>query len=216
GTVHATLRARSPVSPPPNAVTPSFSSSARRHLLPAVKIVVSLGLLWLLLANVDLDRLWQTARTASPAWMVAALGLYFAMCLLSAWRWLVLLRAQDVHLPLGTLIASFLVATFFNNFLPSNIGGDVVRVGDTARAAGSKTLAATVVLLDRGIGLLGLVLVAALGATLSADVAVHAAIGGPVWLWFLLLAGLLLSAPLVIAPERVTRLLKPLERLHRD
>ncbi len=65
------------------------------------------------------------------------------------------------------LTGSFLVATFFNNFLPSNIGGDVIRIADTASAAGSKTLATTVVLIDRGIGLLGLVLLAALGATLA-------------------------------------------------
>jgi hypothetical protein len=32
-----------------------------------------------------------------------------------------------------------MVALFFNNFLPSNIGGDVVRIGDTAKQAGSKT-----------------------------------------------------------------------------
>src|SRR5690606_21312134 len=115
-------------------------------------------LLWLLLSRVDLGRLWQTARTASPAWMAGALGLYLLMCVMSAWRWRILLRAQHVLVPIGMLTTSFLVATFFNNFLPSNIGGDVVRLGDTARAAGSKTLATTVVLLDRGIGLLGLIL----------------------------------------------------------
>ena len=52
--------------------------------------------------------------------------------------------------PFRRLTASFLVATFFNNFLPSNIGGDVIRIADTAPAAGSKTLATTVVLIDRG------------------------------------------------------------------
>ena len=39
----------------------------------------------------------------------------------------------------------------------------MIRIADTAPAAGSKTLATTVVLIDRGIGLLGLVLVAAIG-----------------------------------------------------
>ena len=74
------------------------------------------------------------------------------------------MRSTSVY-SFGGLTSSFLVATFFNNFLPSNIGGDVIRITDTAPAAGSKTLATTVVLIDRGIGLLGLVLVAALGAS---------------------------------------------------
>ena len=134
----------------------------------AAKIVVSTGLLAVLLARVDLSRLWTTARTASVLWLLGALGLYFAMVFVSAWRWGILLRAQHIAAELMTLLRSYLVATFFNNFLPSNIGGDVVRVRDTARAAGSKTLATTVILVDRGIGLLGLVFVAAMGASLTA------------------------------------------------
>jgi len=41
----------------------------------------------------------------------------------------------------------------------------VIRIRDTARPAQSKTLATTVVLIDRGLGLIALILVAALGAT---------------------------------------------------
>ena len=202
---------------PPDATTPARRSSpAGPRWFFAIKVIISLLLLWLLIANVNLGELWQIVKGASPTWMAAALGLYFVMCLLSAWRWLVLLRAQNVTLGLGTLTASFLVATFFNNFLPSNIGGDVVRIGDTARAAGSKTLAATVVLLDRAIGLLGLVLVAALGATLSADPAVEAIVGGPLGLWLVLGGALLLLAPAIISPGSIAVLLRPLERLHRE
>ena len=108
-------------------------------------------------------------RTASIAWLAAALGLYLLMVLASAWRWGLLLDAQGVPVPARTLTGSFLVATFFNNFLPSNIGGDVIRIADTARPAGSKTLAATVVLVDRGIGLLGLVLLAAVAGSVVGD-----------------------------------------------
>ena len=72
------------------------------------------------------------------------------MILVSAWRWGLLLNAQGLVFSFSRLTSSFLVATFFNNFLPSNIGGDVVRIADTAPAAGSKTLATTVVLIDRG------------------------------------------------------------------
>ena len=49
---------------------------------------------------------------------------------LATWRWRVLLTAQGYPAPLRRLTASYLVATFFNNFLPSNVGGDVVRVRD--------------------------------------------------------------------------------------
>jgi glycosyltransferase 2 family protein len=191
------------------------ASHARRLIFLSIKMVISAGLLWLLLSRVDLAQLWQTARTASPAWLTAALGIYLLMCFLSAWRWRVLLRAQHIAVPLTTLTTSFLVATFFNNFLPSNIGGDVVRIGDTARQAGSKTLAATVVLLDRGIGLLGLIFVAALGASAGSGSAT-AVPGGPVLLWLAFAAALVVAAPLVLAPALVGRLLRPLEAIHRE
>jgi len=87
------------------------------------------------------------------------------------WRWGLLLGAQDVHVSHTALLSSYLVAIFFNNFLPSNIGGDVVRIRDTARPARSKTLATTVILIDRVLGMLGLVLVAAIGATVAGRVA---------------------------------------------
>src|SRR5687767_16028109 len=122
--------------------------------MSALKGLVSAALLALLLSRVDAGRLWNVARTASIPWLAAAIGLYVLMVLVSAWRWGLLLEAQGIVLRYSRLAVSFLVACFFNNFLPSNIGGDVVRVADTAPAAGSKTLATTVVLLDRGIGLL--------------------------------------------------------------
>lgn len=174
-----------------------------------LKTVVSVGLLALLFSRTDLRQVWKHASTASPGWLLAALGLYLAMILVSAWRWRLLLDAQRVAVSGSLLVNSYLVATFFNNFLPSNIGGDVVRVTDTARQAGSKTLATTIVLMDRGIGLLGLVAVAAAGATaLSAR-------GGPspVWapvLWLVLSGGLVLSSALVLLPDGVGRLLRPL------
>jgi hypothetical protein len=105
------------------------------------------------------------------------------------------------------------VATFFNNFLPSNIGGDVVRIADTAPAAGSKTLAATVVLIDRGVGLLGLVLMAAVGATAGTRFGSFGPVGpGMLWAGFGLCA--MIATPALLNPHWLGRLLQPLRILH--
>ena len=78
-----------------------------------------------------------------------ALAAYTATQSVAVWRWNRLLRAQHVEVESKRLTESMWVSMFFNNFLPSNIGGDVVRIADTAPAAGSKTLATTVILVDR-------------------------------------------------------------------
>jgi uncharacterized membrane protein YbhN (UPF0104 family) len=193
---------------------PSRPSRARALTISAIKVAVSVGLLALLFSRVDVSRLWTVARQASPAWLAIALLLYFGMVLASAVRWGLLLRAQHVTLSYGFLTQSFLVATFFNNFLPSNIGGDVVRITDTAKAAGSKTLATTVVLIDRGIGLLGLALMAATGASLMQRMAVGPV--GPAMLWAGFGLGAIIATPALLMPETATRVLQPLRVFHQE
>ncbi|HJZ76782.1 MAG TPA: lysylphosphatidylglycerol synthase transmembrane domain-containing protein [Vicinamibacterales bacterium] len=193
----------------------SEPSPTRRYALLALKLSVSIVLLALLFSRIDVRRLWQTARLASVPWLLIALLVYAVNVVAAVWRWQLLLNAQRVRVPQRTLMGSFLVAAFFNNFLPSNIGGDVIRIGDTARAAGSKTLATTVVLVDRGLGLMALVLVAALGA--SAGVRIHPSAAAPiwpVWLWAGFLVGAVASAPAVLAPDGFGRLLQPLTVFH--
>ncbi len=194
-----------------------MTSSSRRLLITLVKVGVSLALLAFLFSRVDAPRLWHLARSASIPWLATALGLYYLMICVSAWRWGVLLVAQGLRFPLRRLTSSFFVATFFNNFLPSNIGGDVVRIADTAPAAGSRTRAATVVLIDRGMGLLGLALIAAIGATLTERF--HPIDLGPVsptLLWLGFAAATTLAAPALLNPEGFTRLLSPLRVLHAE
>jgi len=195
----------------------AVSPRTRTLVIAFLKAGISLALLAVLLSRVEVSRLWIIARAASLPWLSTALALYYVMIAVSAWRWGLLLEAQGLSFPLRRLTSSFFVATFFNNFLPSNIGGDVVRIADTAPAAGSRTLATTVVLIDRGIGLLGLVLIAALGASLSVRFAA-ADLGplSPLMLWAGFAAATILAAPALLNPEGFTRLLQPLRVLHAD
>jgi hypothetical protein len=84
----------------------------------------------------------------------------------------------------------------------------VIRIADTAPVAGSKTLATTVVLIDRGIGLLGLALMAATGASLMHRMAVGPVGPGVLWAGFGL--GAIVATPALLIPETMTKLLQPL------
>jgi uncharacterized membrane protein YbhN (UPF0104 family) len=145
-----------------------------------------------------------------------ALVIYLGMIVASAWRWRQLLVAQELAVSNRELVRSYLVATFFNNFLPSNIGGDVVRIKDTVPIAGSRTLAATVVLLDRAIGLLGLLLIAAFGAMLVSSRTARLLPIGASSLLLVSVLGVAGLGILVLAPDLVARLLAPLKRLHAE
>ena len=118
---------------------------------------------------------------------------------------------QDVHATSWQLTISCLVANFFNNFLPSNIGGDVVRIADTAGLTGSRTVATAVVLLDRVLGLIALFAVAAAGSLM-----LRHALPGTEYLWVLLVLGAVGAAIVVSRPTLVPRLLRPLTRVREE
>jgi hypothetical protein len=124
----------------------------KRTLLLIAKIAVSLALLTYLFSTTDLTAIERRVRTGDPLLLGLAVGVYGLMLLVSAWRWHVLLQAQGFDARFRDLSASYLVATFFNNFLPSNIGGDLVRVRDSSRLTGSTTTSLAVVAIDRILG----------------------------------------------------------------
>jgi hypothetical protein len=141
----------------------------RRTGLLLAKIAVSAVLLVYLLSTTDLAALNRRVRSGDTLLIALAMMLYAGILALSTWRWRVLLQAQGYDAPLGRLSASYLVATFFNNFLPSNIGGDVIRVRDSSKLTGSTTTSLAVVAIDRILGLGALYLLAVLAYLAGGD-----------------------------------------------
>lgn len=178
-----------------------------------VRVIVSAALLYFVLRSIDLAALWERVWRMNPAWMLLALAAFAFMQSVSVWRWHRLLRAQHIDVTSRTLTESIWVSLFFNNFLPSNIGGDFVRIADTAGAAGSKTLATTVVLVDRVLGLTALIIVAAVGAFAASLVGIH--VPGARWLWIAAAAGAAVAVPVIAIPKLTALLLHPLRLLKR-
>ena len=137
-----------------------------------MKIGVSLLLLGYLLRTTDLHALIDRIRQGDLLLLVLAVLLYGGMIMLSTWRWRTLISAQGYDASLRELSASYLVATFFNNFLPSNIGGDLIRVRDSSRLTGSKTTSLAIIAVDRILGFAALYALAA-GAFLLGGSAVR-------------------------------------------
>ncbi len=134
----------------------------KRLALLVAKIAVSLVLLGYLFSTTDLRALEGRVRSADLVDLLGAILCFSAMLVTATWRWKILLQALGGEPSLRSLTASYLIATFFNNFLPSNIGGDIVRVRDGSRAAGSTTVSLAVVGIDRVLGFGALYLLAAI------------------------------------------------------
>ena len=81
-------------------------------------------------------------------------------------RWWVLVRAQNIPLPLSDAIRLGSVGIFFNTFLPGSVGGDIIKAAFIARERkDQRATAVATVLLDRGIALWGLICFMVLAGT---------------------------------------------------
>lgn len=131
------------------------------------KLAISSALLGYLLMTSDLRAVERRLRDGDMVLLAAAAAVWSLVLLLSTWRWRTLLAALGVSASMRRLSASYLVATFFNNFLPSNVGGDVVRVRDSAHLTGSTTRSLAVIAIDRILGLSALYALAAMAFALG-------------------------------------------------
>ena len=111
---------------------------------------------------VDLKSLRHTLGSANPFWILMSALLFFMAQLCCVWRWRLLVPTHPAMTG-PFLLNSFLVGSFFNTFLPTTVGGDVIRGYDLIKATGEWKGALASLLMDRLIGLTGFLL-CALGA----------------------------------------------------
>lgn len=137
-------------------------------MITALKVVVSLGLISYLLSRVGLNEVVEVIRLASAnyLYLLIALGLYFGAIAVGSFKWQILLRAQGIQVPFINLLSFTFVGLFFGNFLPTNVGGDLVRGYGLARHTLLPAETAISVLVDRMLGLIAFVFVAVVMALL--------------------------------------------------
>jgi uncharacterized membrane protein YbhN (UPF0104 family) len=105
----------------------------------------------------------QAVRHASLSWMVAGVLCYGVVEVLGGLRWWLLLRVQGFRLSWRRATSIFLIGLFFLTFTPGLIGGDAARVLYVIQESPErKAEAVLVVAMDRLMGLISLILLAAL------------------------------------------------------
>jgi hypothetical protein len=103
-------------------------------------------MLALLLPRIHLASLLpDTHHAETLAYVALGIGVTLGGFALSAWRWQRVLWVLDVHSRLSTLFSHYLAGQFVGNFLPSTIGGDVLRVSRlSATAPGAASFASVI------------------------------------------------------------------------
>jgi glycosyltransferase 2 family protein len=136
------------------------------QLVNLLKIVVGIGLLFFLYTRLkDPELLWQGVLTSNKLLLAAAVVAYAGAVALSGLKWGILLQASGIRLLPRRLLSYQWVAEFFNNFLPAQVGGDVMRGYALASDTHRRADAAASVLIDRFMGLFVFMVAAAIAST---------------------------------------------------
>jgi hypothetical protein len=137
-----------------------------KYAVFAVKAAVTVGLIWLVLHNIDLDDTMRRVRSIPISVAAGGLLLLLLLSLLSIVRWQIVMRQFGRVLGFGLTTRLFFEGLFFNQALPSTVGGDGVRIYRSFRAGLPLAAAINSVVLDRVLGLTSLMLLAALAQPL--------------------------------------------------
>ncbi len=144
-----------------------MSKPAWRRSLAAAQVAASLALLLYLLAQIDLAQLRAAQARLSPSLFGLAVALQLAGVFVSSLKWWLLLHALNQPLPYLWTVRIYLIGQFFNNFLPTMIGGDTVRVLLVHRRSGRVSAAIASVWVERLTGFVALTLIGWSGLGLS-------------------------------------------------
>ncbi len=131
------------------------------------KLLLRLGVTSVLIAwlfhRMDWNHFRDVVHSGRPAWLVLAFGTHFIGTGLSVVRWRLLLQSLAIPLPWPAALWALMKGAFYNTFLPTAIGGDVVRIHQVSQWTRRLGVTATTVVVERWMGLVAMLLLLGLG-----------------------------------------------------
>jgi uncharacterized protein (TIRG00374 family) len=145
----------------------------RKNLILAGKLLFSLAVLvfFLVVSKISFKEIGLKLKDVVWVWLALSFSLHALGLLISAYRWQILARAQGDRVPLMFLAKSYLVGTFFNNFLPTRFGGDIVRIWDGSRYSKSLVKSSAIIVVERMTGIIVLFVFALVASLFRLDMA---------------------------------------------
>jgi hypothetical protein len=123
----------------------------------ALKLAVSAALIWFLARTIDIPAAADRVAGLSVSALVLALALFITLLVNNTVRWRLVMNAIGAPLAYAETFRILYVGMFFNQTLPSSVGGDAVRIYLVHRAGKTLETAVNGILLERVVTLIGLI-----------------------------------------------------------
>jgi len=115
----------------------SFYRKNKKAILLIARIAISVSLIVYLIKTKlnDFSSIIEILKSSYKVLLLLSLSTHALGIWITAFRWKILLNTQEVKLSTATLSSTVLIGSFFNNFLPTSIGGDIFRTYDASKKA---------------------------------------------------------------------------------
>lgn len=117
-------------------------------------------LLGWLFTKIDFKQIGAIVKSADPGYLALAGAVYFGINFLILWRWMIIMKALKLKVGFFSAVRWFYLGLFCSLFLPTSVGGDVVKGIGLAKETQNKPKVFASIVLDRLIGFAGIVLTA--------------------------------------------------------
>ena len=121
-----------------------------------IKLIITIAIFYFLFRNIDFVEFRNMIFASHGGWILVALIMQLTSTYLAAYRWFKISQLLVFKEKLSFYVQSYFKGTFFNQVLPSSIGGDAVRIVDLTRKGYEKKDSFYGVFVDRVVGLVGL------------------------------------------------------------
>ncbi|RMG63318.1 MAG: UPF0104 family protein [Calditrichaeota bacterium] len=125
----------------------------KRALFTLLRVAVSLGLLGYLISLADVNQILAVLGRVNLQLFVLAVAVFFLVVAILTFRWFIFTRTAGYQVSYPRLFVLYLIGYFFNNFLPTTIGGDLSRAYYLSRLSGSRSGSVGIILMERLMGL---------------------------------------------------------------
>jgi len=118
-----------------------------------IRGTVTAVLLGWLFSQVEVASIEKVFAQTRPLWLALAVALNLVSVVLLIWRWRVLLRGMGITRSFAHLTRVTFISTFFSMFLPSSIGGDIMKMALLVPDTDQREAAISSVVIDRMVGM---------------------------------------------------------------
>lgn len=134
--------------------------SVKKHISLVLRIAIAFLACWFLYKKIDPAQVAEAfTQLRVSTLLLAILFFCIGLCLIG-FRWWIFMRAQKIHVSVFLAIKLTFLGQFFTNFMPSAVGGDLIRAWYISRHTDKKLQAAIGVAADRFMGLAGTLILA--------------------------------------------------------